>query len=119
MRLKSELYKNEQIQIMNQIINILQLDNDNGFILYELDNDTDKQTKIMELIPIIRKYFTFRNIIGASWKEGDENCIYYKITYNGRNVNICEDVLNLCKTLHSLAIFNKSNVDIRKYQKNR
>ena len=46
MRLKSELYKNEQIQIMNQIINILQLDNDNGFILYELD--TDKQTKIME-----------------------------------------------------------------------
>jgi hypothetical protein len=65
MRLKSELYKNEQIQIMNQIIDILQLDNDNGFILYELDNDTDKQTKIMELIPIIRKYFTFTHMVGV------------------------------------------------------
>jgi hypothetical protein len=69
MRLKSELYKNEQIQIMNQIIDILQLDDDNGFILYDLDNNIDKQTKIMELIPIIRKYFTFRNIIGAKNPE--------------------------------------------------
>ena len=69
MRLKSELYKNEQIQIMNQIIDILQLDNDNGFILYELDNDIDKQTRIMGLIPAIRKYFTFRNIIGAKNPE--------------------------------------------------
>ena len=50
MRLKSELYKSEQIQIMNQIIDILQLDNDNGFILYELDNNIDKQTKIMNFV---------------------------------------------------------------------
>ena len=42
MRLKSELYKNEQIQIMNQIIDIIQLDNDNGFILYKLDNDSGR-----------------------------------------------------------------------------
>lgn len=69
MRLKSELYKNEQIQIMNQIIDILQLDNDNGFILYELDNDIQKQTKIMNLLPNIRKYFTFRNITGAKNPE--------------------------------------------------
>jgi hypothetical protein len=65
MRLKTELYKNEQFQIMNQIIDILQLDGDNGFILYELDNDVDKQTKIMKLLSNIRKYFTFTHIVGA------------------------------------------------------
>jgi len=69
MRLKSELYKNEQIQIMNQIINILQLDDDNGFILYKLDNDLEKQKNIMELLPIIRKYFTYTHIVGVKEPE--------------------------------------------------
>jgi hypothetical protein len=65
MRLKSELYKDEQYDIMNNIITILQLDSDNGIILHELDNNTDKQNEIMKLLPLIRKYFTFRNIVGA------------------------------------------------------
>ena len=59
MRLKSELYKDEQYDIMNNIITILQLDSDNGIILHELDNNTDKQNEIMKLLPLIRKYFTF------------------------------------------------------------
>ena len=66
MKLKSQLYKNEQNEIIDKIINILNLDKDNGIILYEFDNDTDKQNKILELIPEIRKYFSFTSSIGAS-----------------------------------------------------
>ena len=66
MKLKSLLYKQEQEEIINKIINILALDNDNSIILYNLDNDQDKQNKILELIPEIRKYYSFSTIIGAS-----------------------------------------------------
>ena len=66
MKLKSILYKKEQDEIINKIIDILVLDNDNSIILYELDNDKIKQDKILELIPDIRKYFSFTSIIGAS-----------------------------------------------------
>jgi hypothetical protein len=57
MRLKSELYKNEQLEIMNKIINILELDDNNSITLYELDNDIEKQEKILEILPEIKKYF--------------------------------------------------------------
>ena len=43
MRLKTELYKQEQNEIMSKIISLLELDNDNGIILYNLDNDKTKQ----------------------------------------------------------------------------
>ena len=66
MKLKSLLYKQEQDELVNKIINILELDNDNSIILYNLDNDQDKQNKILELIPEIRKYYSFSTIIGAS-----------------------------------------------------
>ena len=66
MKLKSELYKIEQYEICDKIIDILQLDNDKSITLYELDNDKVKQQKILDLIPDIRKYFSFTNIIGAS-----------------------------------------------------
>jgi hypothetical protein len=66
MKLKSLLYKQEQEEIINKIINILELDNDNSIILYNLDNDHNKQNKILELIPEIRKYYSFSTIIGAS-----------------------------------------------------
>ena len=59
MKLKSILYKKEQDEIINKIIDILVLDNNNSIILYELDNDKIKQDKILELIPDIRKYFSF------------------------------------------------------------
>jgi hypothetical protein len=65
MKLKSELYKKEQNEIIDKIINILELDN-NCIILYNLDNDINKQNKILELIPDIRKYFSFTKSIGAS-----------------------------------------------------
>jgi len=62
MRLKSELYKKEQEEICDKIIEILDLPETNTITLYELDNDKEKQKKIMELIPNIRKYFSFNNM---------------------------------------------------------
>lgn len=74
MRLKSELYKTEQEEIVDQIvgtdkiIGILGLDKDKSITLYELDNDEEKQKKIMGLSINIRKYFTYTSIIGVKKK---------------------------------------------------
>jgi hypothetical protein len=62
MRLKSELYKKEQDEIIDKICNILDLENKNIYTLYELDNNKEIQEKIMELIPEIRKWFSFNNM---------------------------------------------------------
>ena len=62
MRLKSELYKKEQEEIVDKIITILDLDNKNTYTLYELDKNEEIQKQIMELIPEIRKLFSFNGI---------------------------------------------------------
>ena len=62
MRLKSELYKKEQEEIVDKIIFILDLENNNIINLCDLDNEYDKQKQIMELIPEIRKYYSFNGI---------------------------------------------------------
>ena len=62
MRLKSELYKKEQEEIVDKIIKILDLENKTEYTLYELDKNEAVQKKIMELIPEIRKYFSFNGI---------------------------------------------------------
>ena len=62
MRLKSELYKKEQEQVIDKIISILDLQNKTTYTLYELDTNKDIQHKIMELIPEIRKWFSFNGI---------------------------------------------------------
>ena len=62
MRLKSELYKKEQDEIVDKIISILDLENKNTYTLYEFDNNKEIQKKIMELIPEIRKWFSFNGI---------------------------------------------------------
>lgn len=61
MRTKREVYKKEQEEIIDEIIEILSLKEDK-ITLYELDNDNEKQNKIMNLIPTIRKYYSFNNI---------------------------------------------------------
>lgn len=43
---------------------ILELDDENSMTLYELDHDKNKKQQIMNLIPIIRKYFSFSSIRG-------------------------------------------------------
>jgi len=62
MRLKSELYKKEQEDIVNRIIGILDLEHKNTYTLYELDQNKEIQQKIMELIPEIRKWYSFNGI---------------------------------------------------------
>ena len=62
MRLKSELYKKEQEEIVNKIITILDLENKTEYTLYELDKNKEIQKKIMELIPEIRKYYSFNGM---------------------------------------------------------
>ena len=55
MRLKSELYKPEQEAIIDKIVNIMELETKNNYTLNNLDKDIDKQTKLLYLIPEIRK----------------------------------------------------------------
>lgn len=62
MRLKSELYKQEQEEIVNNIICILDLQHKNTYTLYQLDQNNEIQQRIMELIPEIRKWFSFNGI---------------------------------------------------------
>ena len=62
MRLKSELYKKEQEEIVDKIIKILDLENKTEYTLYELDKNEEIQKKIMVLIPEIRKYYAFNNM---------------------------------------------------------
>ena len=69
MRLKSVLYEKEQNKIMKQVIDILELDDENSITLHELDTNPDKQKKLLDLIPIIRKYFSFSCIMGVREPE--------------------------------------------------
>ena len=62
MRLKSELYKKEQEDIVDKIIKILDLENKTEYTLYELDKNEEIQKQIIGLIPEIRKYFSFNGI---------------------------------------------------------
>ena len=62
MRVKSELYKKEQEEIIDKIISILDLKNKTEYTLYELDQNKEIQKKIIELIPEIRKYYAFNNM---------------------------------------------------------
>jgi hypothetical protein len=62
MRLKSELYKKEQEEIIDKIVKILDLENKTEYTLYELDKNDEIQNKILELIPEIRKWFSFNNM---------------------------------------------------------
>ena len=63
MRIKlSEKYQNEREDICNKIISILELKEDNFFLLCELDEDIEKQNKILELKEEIKKYFACSTI---------------------------------------------------------
>ena len=50
---------------MNKIINILDLDDHKSITLYKLDNDTEKQHRILDLIPDIKKYYSYSCIKGV------------------------------------------------------
>ena len=69
MRLKSELYAQEQEQLSNKIIDILELDEESSITLYELDHDLEKQEKIMKMSEELKKYFTYAKIEGLKNPE--------------------------------------------------
>lgn len=62
MRTKKEVYKKEQDEIIHKITSIVGIEDNTQITLYELDNDIKKQKEIMDLIPDIRKYFSFNNL---------------------------------------------------------
>jgi hypothetical protein len=66
MRLKSELYEKQQENIRNKLITILDLERNNPLVLYELDNNVELQQQIMSLIPEIRAFFSFNDMVGVS-----------------------------------------------------
>ena len=71
MRIKlSEKFQNEREDICNKIITILELTEDNTFLLCELDEDIEKQNKLLELKEEIQKYFACSTI--SSFKPNFE-----------------------------------------------
>lgn len=54
---KSDKYTTEREDIINRALEILQLDEDKSFILYEIDKDIEKQNRIIELAIDIKRYF--------------------------------------------------------------
>ena len=89
MRLKSELYKKEQDEIIEKIITILDLENKNTYTLYELEKNEEMQNKIMGLIPEIRKWFSFNNMkaVGEpSKRKRPWLCIIKQLTKTKYNI---------------------------------
>jgi hypothetical protein len=63
MRVKlSVKYPDEREDICNQLINILELDENNSFILYEFDRNIERQNKILEMKKKIQIYFACSTI---------------------------------------------------------
>jgi hypothetical protein len=99
MRLKSELYKKEQDEIVDKIISILDLENKTEYTLYELDQNEEIQKKIMELIPEIRKYYSFNGIkavgeptkIKRPWLSIIKHLIKQKYTMVSLDYHFTED----------------------------
>jgi hypothetical protein len=50
-------YHTERENICNRLISILELDENHSIRLNDLENDTDKQTKIMDMKGEIKRYF--------------------------------------------------------------
>lgn len=66
MRKKSELYREQQKELVNRILTIIELDSENSFVLHDIDTNPEKITKIMSLIPELRTFFAFGDIVGIS-----------------------------------------------------
>jgi hypothetical protein len=65
MRLKKDLYPNEQLEVKLSLVKILGLHQESSLVLYELDRNTDLINKIQSLVPLIRKYFSYTTIPGV------------------------------------------------------
>ena len=111
MRLKSELYKKEQEEIVDKIISILDLENKTEYTLYELDQNEEIQKKIMELIPDIRKYYAFNNLKAVGEPNKRKRpwlCIIKQLTKSKYNI----------ATSFSYSTDDKSQTQIYTFNKN-
>jgi hypothetical protein len=71
MRVKlSDKYPEQREAICKQIISILELNEDNGFLLCDLDSELEKQQKILDLKEEIKQYFACSTI--SSFKPNFE-----------------------------------------------
>jgi hypothetical protein len=59
MRLKNELYHEEQLDINKELIDILELKDKNSFILYELDHDEVLKSNIMSYFISFIRFIRF------------------------------------------------------------
>jgi len=70
MKPKSAIYKEQQDQLKDELINdILHLDEKNYIILYELDNDKELQHKILSMIPRIQAFFSMSSTTAISYPD--------------------------------------------------
>ena len=99
MRLKSELYKKEQDELIDRIIMILDLEHKSTYTLHELDNNKEIQNQIMGLIPEIRKWFSFNGIkavgeptkIKRPWLSIIKHLTKTKYTLESKEYRFCID----------------------------
>ena len=71
MRIKlNEKYQKEREEICNKLINILDLDINNSFLLYTLEENIEKQNLILDMKIEIKKYFACSTI--SSFKPNFE-----------------------------------------------
>lgn len=115
MRLKKELYNNQQSEIVDKLINILQLDKNNTTTLYELDTNINKQEEIIKLIPEIKKYFSYACMKGVREPEKVKRSylsIIRHITKLKYDMLICDlrTTVNNNEIRTKKYIFNKKNI---------
>ena len=72
---KSDKFKEERQALVNQLIQILDLDAQRSFVLYELDYNPTKQEEIMALVPEIKKYYSYCLIGGIKNQDKNKNCV--------------------------------------------
>ena len=66
---KDDKYKEEQETIINKVLKILELDKDKTFILYEVENNSNKIKQIDIITEDVKKYFPCNLIGGAKQPE--------------------------------------------------
>ena len=96
MRTKKEVYKKDQENIIDKIIDIIGIEDEKQITLYSLDHDLKMQKQIMDLIPEIRKYFSFNSLkavgeperIKRPWLSIIKQLTKsrYKLTNNGHRI---------------------------------
>lgn len=103
MRLKSELYKNKQDEIRNKLIDILDLAHSNTLVLHILDNDAELQHQIMALIPEIRTFFSFNDMVGVSEPKKTKRPYFCIIKYLLKPIyNIVNKEFQFTKDSHTI-----------------